>query len=104
MTSATHGDRERFVAELARACPHASHSIFQRLLRLAFTHSRLISVSTAEAEQITLHKISRIEGKIIEIARELSATAVFNSGPYSVQIIVRGRTLNVPTSNIEESK
>lgn len=94
MKSASHSERERFVAAVVRVCPNVSDSSLQRLFRLAYAHA------TLGKEQNSARKLFCVERKIVEIAHGLKLSAVFNhENSHSVKLVLpNGARLNVPTS------
>lgn len=94
MKSASHSEREHFVAAVVRVCPSVSDSSLQRLFRLAYAHA------TLGKEQNSARKLFRVERKIVEIAHGLKLNAVFNhENSHSVKLVLpNGARLNVPTS------
>lgn len=105
MKTATHSERERFVALMIRNCPTATASTCQRLLRLGGSYGR-IQVSKRAAKALgtpangLLEREARIEHKIANLCREIRAMAIFcsPSNGFTVNILKGSGRFPVPTS------
>ena len=92
--SATHSQREKFVAELIRRAPAADYAAAQRLMRYAGTYGRLIeryAVRTFSEER----KLERIHLKIRDLVFDIRCQVTFH-GSQVIMLLPDHSTLEVP--------
>jgi hypothetical protein len=91
MKTATHSERERFVADLIRACPLATASTCQRLMRLGATFARL-------SEHPQNHRRIKIAARINRTAEQVGAAVIQSTGANRLSLIVKDQVIPIPTS------
>jgi hypothetical protein len=92
--SATHSQREKFVAELIRRAPAADNGAAQRLMRYSGTYGRLTeryAVLTFSEQR----KLDRIQWKVRDLVFDIRCQVMFQ-GSQVVLILPDHSTLEVP--------
>lgn len=96
--NATHSERERFVADLIRACPKATASTCQRLLRLGAAYKRCLARCGDGAPRYVLDRRYMLERRLKTVATQIDAFALPTTGARTVSIMVKGQMIPIPTS------
>lgn len=97
MKTATHSEREQFVALLIRNCPTATASTCQRLMRLGGTYNRLARSHDRSVYQT--EKLDIITRRIASLARSLGMVPAFCPTSSNSLVLVRGEVnIPIPTS------
>jgi hypothetical protein len=82
--SATHSERERFVAILVKHAPAADSWHCQRLMRFSGTYHRLtVKMNRTFSEE---RKLERVKASIQNLCFDIRCTVVFNSHTFSLTL------------------
>ena len=82
MTSATHSQRERFVADLVRHAPAADSWHATRLMRYSGTFHRL--VTKPERTLAEERKLEKVKASIKDLCFDIRCEVVFNSHTFNI--------------------
>jgi len=88
MTSATHSERESFVAELVRHRPQAQSHHIQRLMRYASGYWKLTEKQKRDLMSLSMrdqYKLQRIRSAVTEICEEIDCKPAFG---HTVSLLV----------------